>query len=300
MGEEVGREVIRGLRKLLSYLLALILCLPLALGCYALWDSHVVEGRAHRSMWQPYKPTEPEPISFWELQRINPEVRGWLSVYGTNIDYPVCQSAAGDQDKYLTTDAKGQYSLSGSLFLDVANAADFSDFSTIVYGHHMENGVMFGPITDFSDEEYFLEHRFGNLFSNDRDYGLDIFCYLDADAYDRSIYRHLFVGEGEREGYLELLHERARHWRDGVGVGSSDRILMLSTCAEGSTNARAILIAKVCEEKFKNPYVRIPNFGTGVDAQEGWLGIAWWCWAILGVFTVLLVFLMVSRRGRRS
>jgi hypothetical protein len=59
---------------------------------------------------------------------------------------------------------------------------------------------------------------------------------------------------------------------------------------------RAILIAKVCEEKFKNPYVKIPNFGTGVDAQEGWFGIAWWCWAILGVFTVLLVFLVVARK----
>ena len=75
MGEEAGSRIIRGSRKLLSYLFALILCLPFALGCYALWDSHVVEGRAHQSMWQPHKPTEPEPISFWELQRINPEVR---------------------------------------------------------------------------------------------------------------------------------------------------------------------------------------------------------------------------------
>ena len=72
-------------------------------------------------------------------------------MYGTNIDYPVWQSAEGDQDKHLTTDARGQYSLSGSLFMDVANAADFSDFS---------------------DGSYFLEHRYGNLFANDRDYGL--------------------------------------------------------------------------------------------------------------------------------
>ena len=150
----------------MSYALVLILCLPLAVGCYALWDSRAVEEDSRQIRWQPYKPTEPEPISFWELQRMNPEVRAWLSVYGTNIDYPVCQSGAGDQDRYLTCDAKGEYSLGGSLFVDVANAADFSDFSTIVYGHHMENGVMFGPITDFADEAYFTEDRFGNLFAD--------------------------------------------------------------------------------------------------------------------------------------
>ena len=111
--------------------------------------------------------------------------------------------------------------------MDVANSQDFSGLSTIVYGHHMESGVMFGPITDFSDGSYFLEHRYGNLFANDRDYGLEFFCYLDADAYDRGICRHQFVGDGEREGYLELLHERARYWRDGIYVGSNDRILML-------------------------------------------------------------------------
>jgi sortase B len=297
--EGFATRVVRWLRKLVSYALIVILCLPLVLGCYALWDSHVVVEHAHHGQWQPYKPTEPEPISFWELQRINPEVRAWLSVYGTSVDYPVCQAQIGEEDKYLTSNAKGEYSLSGALFMDVANASDFSDFSTIIYGHHMENGVMFGPITDFADEQYFLEHRFGNLFANDRDYGLEFFCYLDADAYDRSIYRHRFVGEGEKEGYVALLRERARWWREGVEVGEDDHILVLSTCSSGSTNARALLIAKVCEEEFKNPFVKIPNFGTGVDALEGLFGVPWLRWGVLGLFiVVLLVLVIVKLRGR--
>ena len=184
--------------------------------------------------------------------------------------------------------------------MDVANSQDFSGFSTIVYGHHMENGVMFGPITDFSDGSYFLEHRYGNLFANDRDYGLEFFCYLDADAYDRGICRHKFVGDGS----VKVIWSCCTSGPD-TGVMASMSVATIasscfSTCTEEGTNARAILIAKVCEEKFKNPYVKIPNFGTGVDAQEGWFGIAWWCWAILGVFTLLLVFLVVARKGRRS
>ena len=299
MNEGVARRIIRALSMLLNRALVVALCLPLAMGCYALWDSHMVYERANVEQWQPYKPTEPEPLSFWELQRINPEVRAWLSVYGTNIDYPVCQAAQGSEDKYVTTNAKGEYSLSGALFMDTANAADFSDFATIVYGHHMENKVMFGAISDFSQREFFDEHRYGNLFANDTDYGLEFFCFLDADAYDRSIYRHTFAGDGEREGYLKLLHERARNWRTGVEIGKDDRIILLSTCSAGYTNAREILVGKICNERFKNPFVKIPNFGTGVDTQEGWLGVPYWCWLALGVLAVLCVIIVRARKAKR-
>ncbi|MBR3234424.1 MAG: class B sortase [Atopobiaceae bacterium] len=299
MGKEVGRKVIAALRKLISYALVAVLCLPLAMGCYALWDSHMVYERANVDQWQPYKPTEPEPISFWELQRINPEVRAWLSVYGTNIDYPVCQTAPGGEDKYLTTNAKGEYSLSGALFIDTANAGDFSDFATIVYGHHMENNVMFGQITDFTEREFFDEHRYGDLFVNDVHRGLEFFCYMDADAYDFDIYRHTFVGEGEREGYIALLRERATWWREDVSVGADDRIVLLSTCATGSTNARAILVGKLYGERFRNPFVKVPNLGTGVDVLEGWMGIPTWCWAVLALFAILVIALVADRRRRK-
>ena len=299
MNEGVARRIIRALSMLLNRSLVVVLCLPLAMGCYALWDSHVVYERAGVEQWQPYKPTEPEPLSFWELQRINPEVRAWLSVYGTNIDYPVCQAAQGSENKYVTTNAKGEYSLSGALFMDTANAADFSDFATIVYGHHMENKVMFGAISDFSQREFFDEHRYGNLFANDTDYGLEFFCFLDADAYDRSIYRHTFAGDGEREGYLKLLHERARNWRTGVEIGKDDHIVLLSTCSAGYTNAREILVGKICNERFKNPFVKIPNLGTGVDTQEGWLGVPYWCWLALGVLAVFCVIIVRVRKAKR-
>lgn len=299
MGEGIARKLVQAVRSLISRALVVALCLPLAVGCYALWDSHLVYERADVDQWRPYKPTEPEPLSFWELQRINPEVQAWLSVYGTNIDYPVCQAADKNQDKYLNTDAKGEYSLSGALFIEVSNKANFTDFDTIIYGHHMESDVMFGPLTDFSEKAFFDEHRYGNLFVEDRNQGIEFFCYLDADAYDRDVYRVVPEDEPERAAYVELLRERARWWRDGVSVGPSDRIVLLSTCAAGYTNARAILVGKLYDHRFKDPFTKIPNFGTGVDEQEGWLGIPWWCWLVLALFLVAVVVLIVVRNGRR-
>lgn len=298
MGEGTGIRVVGMLRTLINRALVAVLCLPLAMGCYALWDSHMVYEHANADQWQPYKPTEPEPLSFWELQRINPDVRGWLSVYGTNIEYPVCQSPVDDENKYLTTDAKGDYSLSGALFMEPDASADFSDFATFVYGHHMENGVMFGPLTDFSSKEFFEAHRFGNLFANDRDYGLEFVCYLDVDAYDRDIYRSVSSSADDRAGYVDLLRSRATWWRDNAEVSASDRLLMLSTCTTGGTNARAILVGKMGDQTFENPFVKIPNLGTGVDEQRGMLGIPWWCWLVLGLFALVVTALIVAGRKK--
>jgi sortase B len=163
----------------------------------------------------------------------------------------------------------------------------------------MERKAMFGAISDFSQREFFDEHRYGNLFANDTDYGLEFFCFLDADAYDRSIYRHTFADDGEREDYLKLLHERARNWRTGVEVGKDDHIVLLSTCSSGYTNAREILVGKICNERFKNPFVKIPNLGSGVDTQEGWLGVPYWCWLALAVLAVLCVIIVRARKAKR-
>jgi sortase B len=299
MDEEAGKRVVKALNSAINYALVAFLCLPLLMGCYALWDSHVVYERAETVQWMPYKPTEPEPLSFWELQRINPEVRAWHSVYGTSIEYPVCQASQQTEAKYLTTDAKGDYSLSGALFMEVANAPDFSDFNTIVYGHHMQNEVMFGSITNFEDGEYFDAHRYGELFANDTYYGLEFFCYLDADAYDKTIYRLVSTNTAEREEYLSLLHQRARHWRDDVQASEAERILILSTCASGSTNGRAILIARMCGERFTNPFQKVPNLGTGVNERKGLLGIPAWCWLALMALVGLVVLIVHETRERR-
>lgn len=296
--EELGKKAVRAADRMVDYTLIGLLALLFALGCYSLWDSQQVYDRANATQWQPYKPTEPEPLSFWELQRINPEVRAWITVYGTNVDYPICQ--APDINKYLTADAMGEYSLSGALFMEPDAAPDFTDFASFVYGHHMEQNVMFGQLTEFSNEEFFVEHRYGNLFVNDENYGLDFFCYLDADAYDKSVYRHVFSGEQDEREYLSLLRSRAVHWRGSAEAKEADRIVLLSTCSSGSTNGRSLLVGRICKETYENPFLEIPNYGTGVDEGWGWLGIPWWCWIILAVFLILLVILLIVWLVRKS
>ena len=94
----------------------------------------------------------------------------------TNINYPLLQ--AEDDDTYMNTDAEGKYSLSSSIFLHCANQPDFSDFNTMIYGHHMEKHKMFGDVGMFTDKTYFEEHPYGNLFFNGKDHGAEFYALI--------------------------------------------------------------------------------------------------------------------------
>ena len=223
-----------------------------AIGCYALWDSGQVYQAADAALYEIYKPTiQDEGLSFRELQAINPDVFAWLTVYGTNIDYPVVQGR--DNMKYVNTSAEGRYSLSGAIFLDKNCSRDFSDFSHILYGHHMEKKTMFGEIGSFSGKGYFDARRYGSLYYGGLEHGLEFFAFVHADAYDTAVFRVKIAKPEERQAYLGLLLERALHTRD-IGIAAGDRIVLLSTCSSASTNGRDILVGRITDELFDDPF----------------------------------------------
>jgi len=232
-------------------ILILILTLLVFAG-YALWDSEQLYQAADKNNYEIYKPAvADEGKSFQELQAMNAEVIAWLTVYGTNIDYPVTQGE--DNMKYVNTNAEGEYSMSGAIFLDYQNKSDFSDFNNILYGHHMEKKAMFGDIGSFEEKEMFDEHKYGNLYVNGRDYGIEFFSYVHTDAYDAFFFTAA-ISEEDRVPYLNDLLLKSKHRRD-VGVSVSDRIILLSTCSTVSTNGRDILIGRIMDETFADPFL---------------------------------------------
>lgn len=76
-----------------------------------------------------------------------------MTIDDTNIDYPVMQGE--DNNEYLNKDPFGNYALSGSIFLDRRNNPEFKDYYSLIYGHHMEHGMMFGAIDEYLNEDYF-------------------------------------------------------------------------------------------------------------------------------------------------
>jgi sortase B len=234
----VMRKLIRILESTADLAVLILILAALLFGGYSLWDAGLIADAAETEQYEIYKPSAGESASFEELKALNPEVVAWLTVDGTGIDYPVVQGS-GNND-YVNRDAKGEYSLSGALFLDYRNHAQFSDFNSLIFGHHMENSEMFGDIGKFENQEFFNTHRYGALFYNGAMHGIDFFEFLKADAYDDRIYAVPAVSEEGRRKYLSDLMNLAVYRRNTV-VSADDHIVLLSTCSGSSTNGRDIL-----------------------------------------------------------
>ena len=287
----------------------ILLLLLLVYGSYSLWDSNQVFQAADANQYAMYKPSVEETESFEELQAINDEVIAWLTIYGTNVDYPVAQ--ADNNSKYVNTDIKGKYSLSGALFLDYQNAPDFSDFNSIIYGHHMDKQVMFGGIEYFGDKTYFDDRRYGSLFHGGREHGLEFFAFMHVDAYDFTVYNVTVTDDG-RQAFIDNLYEKATNTRD-IGVTIDDNILLLSTCTSDSTNGRHILAARILDETFTNTFPTGGDEGGlgigGIDDQSGVTildRIPVWGWIVLWILLLLLILIIidgirdVTRKGKRK
>ena len=224
----------------------IILCfLPLLLfGIYAVWDSEQIYKQADSTVYETYKPASEDNLSFEELKKINPEVFGWLQVDQTHIDYPILQSE--DNSKYVNTDVKGAFSLSGSIFLDCKNSRDFSDMNNILYGHQMEKHKMFGDLKNFLERSYFDTHTSGSVYYESQWHGIEFFAHLCVDAYDDVVYNTGLKGNDDQEVYLSYVKSHASYFRE-LDFQANEHFIALSTCSNVNTNERYVLIGRITE-----------------------------------------------------
>lgn len=137
-----------------------------------------------------YCTTYYEPHSISELISMNSECFGWISISGTNINYPVMHTPSNPQ-KYLNKNFYGEYSYSGTPFLDSRCSADSTNL--IIYGHHMNNGTMFADLCNYTDYSYFSEHPTVVLETKDGAFAYSVFSVMKVKS-DDDWYRFTTVG----------------------------------------------------------------------------------------------------------
>jgi sortase B len=248
-GWEAAASVVRVADRLLNGIIAIFLVVALLYGGFGLWDTWMIYKNAGvDSEILKYKPTlsadedAPNP-TLSDLQKINPDVVAWLTVDDTNIDYPVVQGETNMD--YLNKAVDGSFTLTGSIFLDRRNADDFSDYYSLIYGHHIEGKVMFGEIPEFLEQEYFEEHTTGTLFLPEHTRQIQWFACIKTDAYDEYLFQPSYVDNKESMNQLlDYIRQEAVQYRD-IGVTTSDQIIALSTCENASTDGRILLIGQL-------------------------------------------------------
>ena len=186
-------------------------------------------------------------VDFDALMESGPDIIGWLTLPDTAINYPVTQT--DDNDYYLRHLYDGTENKTGCLFADYENAADFSDRSTIVYGHNMRDGSMFATLNEYDSQEYFDAHPQMYLVTPEGGFVCEIFAAFAAKpaeaGSDTSPWRLEWKDDGAYTTWLNAMQERSVV-ETGVTVTSSDKVLTLSTCTPGGTG-RFIVMGKLTE-----------------------------------------------------
>lgn len=139
------------------------------------------------------------PIDFKELEKINPDIVGWIRIENTAIDYPIVQT--DNNETYLDTDFEGRKSVAGAIYLDYESKRDFSGRHNILYGHHMKNGTMFKDIVKYKDETFFKEHQNIVIYTPEREYHLRPITALYTDAAPLRR-KTVFETEGSFQAYV--------------------------------------------------------------------------------------------------
>lgn len=186
--------------------------------------------------------SKPEvPVDFDKLKKINPDIYAWINIPETEIDYPILQSST-DNSYYLSHTVDGKKAASGSIYTENYNKKDFSDFNTVIYGHNMKNGTMFGSLKQYRNTEFLKQNQYINIYLPGRILKYKIFAEYVWD--DRHILLNIdFRDLSMREAYIEMI-ESMRSMNAYVdsetSVTADDKIITLSTCT-GNDNQRFLV-----------------------------------------------------------
>ncbi|MDD6667328.1 MAG: class B sortase [Lachnospiraceae bacterium] len=183
-------------------------------------------------------------VDFKALKAQYPDVIGWLNVPGTEIDYPILMSSKDkDTDYYLRRTIDEKESLPGCIYVEKEQNRDFSDFNTIIYGHNMRNGTMFGTLKRFRDEQFFEEHPEFTVETEDRLMTYKIYVSVRMDdrhllkSYDQST-------ESGKEQYLKDIGSGSDSYfhHSDLKPTENDHLITLSTCIGQDPSHRFLLV----------------------------------------------------------
>ncbi|EET58397.1 sortase, SrtB family [Marvinbryantia formatexigens DSM 14469] len=198
------------------------------------------------------------PIDFDSLLAINGDIIGWLEMEALDITYPIVQGE--DNEYYLHRTFRNQENFAGSIFLDYVNNPDFYNRNSIVYGHNMKNGSMFGTLKQYGEQETYDKSPYFWIYTPDKIYKYEIFACGVVGAYS-DCYKTVFSGEEDFMNFINLAKSQS-YIDTGVDVKYGDTVVTLSTCT-GDSETRFIV-----QGKRVRTYQSVPKAGGYEETEE--------------------------------
>jgi len=207
------------------------------------------------------RPLEEQAAFLWDvdlagLRQTNPDVQGWISIPGTQLDYPFLQGE--DNQYYLKHTWQGKRNAAGSVFLECTAQSDFSDFNTIVYAHNMKNGSMFGSLRQYRTQSHYEANPYIYIIDDSGLRRYEIFAAFEAEV--RGYTYRLDVNTPEKkQAFLDYSAQRSVIETEIVPT-VEDSVITLSTCTGNGYDHRWV-VQGVLTGTFTAPEQSAPEAG---------------------------------------
>lgn len=247
--------------QIVAYLLLLICIIAFFLGAYLIWkefkkeqsivelEKETIKGYTKEI---PIDPSETETpttessvfqIDWNGLQSTNSDVIAWIQFENpSRINYPIVQTT--NNQFYLSHDWRGYYQFAGSIFLNKRNNPNFIDANSVIYGHRMIGGSMFGSLHSYASQNFMDQNPYFYIYTPDgkkRTYE----CFAYSEVLDgSSVYESRFESINDRLAYFETVKNQAITQRE-IPLSEFDTTITLSTCTTYDYYRRMILEAKL-------------------------------------------------------
>ena len=204
--------------------------------------------------------SEPEPyvspVDFETLWERCGDIYAWIDIPGADISYPIAQHPT-DDSFYLYRNIDGKSDKNGTLYTERKyNTTTFSDPVTVIYGHNMRSGAMFGFLQEqFSDPEWFDAHEEIIVYQPERELHYRVFAAVPYGTKHILYQYRCFRDPSSMTKFLDVVYTIRKfgtNYREECTVTQDDRILILSTCLPRSADGRYLVLA-VLEEVVGKP-----------------------------------------------
>ena len=173
---------------------------------------------------------------------------GWIHIPDTEINYPIVQ--AKDNSTYLHKTFRGEDSYVGAIFLDALCKPDFSSFNSIIYGHNLKNGEMFGHLKNLYDVEYnekanYKKHPKIWIITPDDSYEYTIFAFREISVKtDKDVYTVDQYVSKDRRSFLDGQIRKSQK-KTRMKPSENQRMITLSTCTSRTEEERFVVQAVI-------------------------------------------------------
>lgn len=196
--------------------------------------------------------SEEETGNLAALMAINSDIKGWIRINDTPINYPVLQSDPSDPIYYLYRNYKKERSGFGSIFLDSLCDPEKPSKNLILYGHNMRDASMFGHLIRYDDLNFYKQRpkiTFNTLAKRSEWKIISVFKTNTLESQGK-LFDYLKIDFAGDKDFLDFVYDvKVRSILDTpVDIGKNDRLMTLSTCSSELKEFRTVVVAREVRE----------------------------------------------------